>query len=138
MQKLDAIQWVKNSQIRFFPDGQIDVLRLLAYVMADVIGLGGGDCHITRRSDWWFVSSDVDWLTHPSIPVPQLFSRVVPAPAHGEHSMRAEVLVAAYAEDVYTMTATEAHVIKGAGPDVVAAAAAELGATRVVAFRLLS
>lgn len=117
LQTVDPIAWLKASRERFFPGGKFDVTRLLAYVMADVLELGRGECRIVRRDSWWFVVSDSDWLAHDAISVSELFQRVVPAPAHGEHSMRAEVLLTAYADDVYTAMDTEELVIKGEAPD---------------------
>jgi hypothetical protein len=135
IQIIDPIAWVKASQSRFFPDGTFDVIRLLAYVMADVIVLGGGDCRIARRAAWWFVASDADWLAQ-EIPLRELFQRVVPAPAHGEHSLRAEVLLTAYAQDVYTAKDDDEFIVKGVAPDRDSFHAIMHPGDRLVAFRV--
>src|SRR5688572_11695175 len=97
---IDAIKWVKSKPSRFFNTDEPDPVRLLAYIMADVLELGGGECRIRSIGDWWVIGSDVAWLTHQEYPVSELFKNVVPAPQHGEHSMRGEVLVGAFAKDV--------------------------------------
>ena len=116
LEPIDPLAWVKRNQTRFFRGGQIDVIWLLAYVMSDVLELGRGECRIVQRDGWWFVTSDVDWLAH-DLPVRELFQRVVPAPQHGEHSMRAEVLVNAFAADVFAVSGGETIQIKGRAPD---------------------
>jgi hypothetical protein len=98
---VDALKWLRSQPARFFPSGRPHPIHLLAFVMADVLELGGGSCTIRHQGEWWIVGSDVDWLDH-SVDVPQLFGRVIAAPQHGQHSMRAEVLVAAFATSVWT------------------------------------
>jgi hypothetical protein len=134
---VDPLAWVKRNQMRFFPGGQVDVIRLLAYVMSDVLELGRGECRIVQRDGWWFVTSDVDWLAQ-ELSVRDLFERVVPAPQHGEHSMRAEVLVNAFAQDVLVFSAGEATEIKGRGPEgpVIERVVREASMTGMIAFRL--
>lgn len=135
---VDPIAWVQRSRAQFFPGGNVDPTQLLAYILADVVEFGGGDCHILQRDSWWFVLSNADWLAHDSIPVPDLFRQVVPAPAHGEHSLRAEVLSNAFASDVYTARGAQEDVIKGVAPPphVLASVVAERPGWRLVAFRL--
>lgn len=115
LKEIDPLEWVKRNQKLFFPGGQIDAVRLVAYVMSDVLEIGGGECRIVQRDGWWFVSSDVDWLVH-DLSLRELFQRVVAAPQHGEHSMRAEVLVTAYAEDVFAVSRGNENAIKGLAP----------------------
>ena len=138
LQTVDPIEWVKRNQSLFFPGGKIDVIRLLAYVMGDVLELGGGEYRILHRDAWWLVGSDADWLAQPGVSVRALFERVVPAPGHGEHSMRAEVLLTAFAEDVFTVSGQEALQIKGQAPEPVVIESALRGgwSRRLIAFRL--
>jgi len=96
----DAVAWAKRSKHMPFPNGRVDAMSLLAYVMADVIVLGRGECRIARRRGWSIVSSDVDWLVHPSLSIDQLFTRIVAAREHGANSLRAELVVNAFAADV--------------------------------------
>jgi hypothetical protein len=66
--------------------------------------------------EWWLVSSNFDWLDVPEIPPRDLFFRVIAAPAHGEHSMRAEILLGAFASAVWLWDGSEALVVKGNDP----------------------
>jgi hypothetical protein len=118
IQQVDGLKWVQSSEKQLFATGRANPVGLLAYIVADVLELGRGACHIEHRDSWWLVGSDVDWMTHASIPVQQLFERVVVAPEHGEHSLRAEVLLAAFARDLLAGTsAGERLVVKGTPPD---------------------
>jgi hypothetical protein len=138
LQIVNPIEWVRRNQSLFFPAGQIDVIRLTAYVMSDVLELGGGECRIVKRDRWWFVVSDADWLAQAAVPVHELFESVIPAPAHGEHSMRAEVLLSAYAADIFTQSDEGALQIKGCAPEprLIEGALHAGWSRRVIAFRL--
>lgn len=137
-QQVDALDWVKRSEALFFPGGKIDAMRLLAYVVSDVLELGRGDCRIASREGWWLIASDADWLVHHEFAVRELFDRVVPAPQHGEHSLRAEILLQVFAADVFTSCTTEAQCIKGAHPPtaMIAEALHEGWTRRLLVFRL--
>lgn len=113
---IDAVAWVRSRPVQFFGREVPDAIGILAYLLADVVGLGGGEFIVRRSQDWWIVGSDVCWLSHPSLGVSDLFHNVVPAPAHGEHSMRAEVLLGAFARDVTVMTTGRATVVQGRDP----------------------
>ncbi|KAB2911107.1 MAG: hypothetical protein F9K40_01390 [Kofleriaceae bacterium] len=88
---VDALSWARANPERFFRGGRADSISLLAYLMADVLELGSGSCTILRVGSWWIIGSDRDWLQHPRYSASELFAHVVPAPEHGEHSMRGEV-----------------------------------------------
>lgn len=134
----DPIAWVKRNPAMFFPpDGRFDVIRLLGWVMADVLAIGRGDCQIGQRDGWWFVTSDADWLVH-ELGVQELFVRVVVAPAHGAHSMRAELLVNEFARDAVAFSAGQLARIKGCSPDggLIETILQQRSARAMIAFRL--
>lgn len=97
LESIDPLEWVRSQTSRFFPSGRVDPTYLLAYLMADVLELGGGSCTIRQMDRWRIIGSDIDWLATSSCSDVELFSRVIPEPKHGEHSMRGEVLVGAFA-----------------------------------------
>ena len=118
LQNIDGLDWIRGREAQLFAAGRANPMGIMAYLVADVLELGKGACHVLRRGEWWVVSSDVDWMSHPDIPVRSLFERVVPAPAHGAHSLRAEVILSAFAQDLLTGDAKgERLVIKGTPPD---------------------
>lgn len=62
------------------------------------------------------VASDIDWLSTSEHDIEALFSRVVPAPEHGERAMRAEIIVGVFCSDVFTVAGDDERVIKGERP----------------------
>jgi hypothetical protein len=97
---IDALEWVRSRPRQFFGRDRPDPVHLLAYLMADVVELGNGECLIRKSGRWWIIGSDFNWLANASCAIPELFRRVVPAPQHGEHSMRGEVLLGAFCSDI--------------------------------------
>src|SRR5262245_49018810 len=116
LRTVDPLSWVRQRTEQFFPTRRIDPLCLLAYVMADVIELGRGECHISGRDSWWFIASDVDWLLDARFSIQELFANVVPAPGHGPHSLRAEILLNVFATDLFIWNREGHMVIKGDMP----------------------
>src|SRR5512140_1689061 len=100
IEALDALAWVRARPMQFFRRDIPDAIGILPYLVADVVGLGKGECVVRRAGDWWIVGSDVPWLAHATLSIPDLFRSVVPAPSHGEHSMRSEVLLGAFVRNV--------------------------------------
>lgn len=132
---LDAVQWVRSRPQQFFGDHDADALKLLCFLMADVIELGKGDCSIRRCGSWWIIGSDTDWFINLPCSIDETFQRVVPAPQHGEHSMRGEILVFAFAADISVVGPDGITWIVGAqlGDDVVRLTD---GMKRAIVFRL--
>lgn len=131
----DAVGWARARPRQFFGCDHPEPVHLLAYLMADVVVLGGGECVIRREGAWWIIGSDVDWLSGSTSPVDQLFSRLVPAPGHGEHSMRGELLVGAFAVDAAVIDEAGVTVVSGEIPESAVLSRA-VGLKRAITFRL--
>src|SRR5262245_48486171 len=138
LQIVDGLAWVRERPEQFFPSGQPDAMWLVAYVMSDVLELGRGECRISSRAGWWWVASDADWMRHPVHSPQELFQRVVPAPGQGMHSLRSEVLLNAFASDVFIWSPGTSTRIKGEAPgrELVDSAVDPRWCERSVAFRL--
>lgn len=132
---VNAMEWVRSRPRQFFGRDDPGAVHLLAYLMADVVDLGGGECVIRRSAGWWITGSDVDWLGAARHPVVELFRRVVPAPGHGEHSMRGEILVAAFAVDV-AVTGEHGLIRVQGDPPVESVLQEARGLKRAILFRL--
>ncbi len=112
---VDPVQWLLARPQQFFLGGSANPLDLAASIMADVL-LVSEQCVVRCLGDWWIVGSDVNWIQHPTHSVEDLFQRVVPDPRQGRHSMRAEVIVGAFASRVALVAAGEQRCIKGESP----------------------
>jgi hypothetical protein len=132
---VNGLEWVRSRPQQFFGRDKPDAVHLLAYVMADVVELARGECQIRRLDTWWIIGSDVDWLADATCSITELFSRVVPAPQHGEHSMRGEVLVGAFCSDITVVGLDGVTRIIGEEPQAAALHKAA-GLKRAIVFRL--
>jgi hypothetical protein len=132
---VDPLNWVRSQPTRFFNREQPDAVHLLAYIMADTVGLSRGECVIRTVGDWCVIGSNNDWLAHEKYSELELFRHVVPAPEYGEHSMRGEILVSAFAKDVSVINEGDELVIQGQAPPSLVVDAAS-GMKQAVAFRL--
>lgn len=136
LETVNGLSWVRAHPERFFRTGRPSGLELAYHLMCDAVHLAG-ECTIARHGEWWAVSSRQDWLVHDSSGVTDLFARVVPAPEQGVNSMRAEVIVGAFARNVGTFDGTSWTVVRGEIPGAVRKRfGAAAGFRRAVIFRL--
>lgn len=133
---VDALKWIRERPERFFNTAKPDRVHLFSCIMADIIVLARGQCVIRTAGDWGIIGSDARWLEHPEHGIVELFSRIVVEPDHGEHSMRGEVLVNAFATDVAVkIDASQVTLVRGRGPSQIALRASD-DMTQAILFRL--
>ena len=110
----DAIDYVRQRPERFFRAGSPDPIELVTHIVGEVLLLGGREICTMRSGDWWIISSNVDWLTMcPDYAPEELFFHIVAFPEAGPNSMRAEILLTAFAQQVVTVSADNQSIIKG-------------------------
>jgi hypothetical protein len=110
----EAIDYVRQRPERFFRAGSPAPVELVTHIVGEVLLLGGSETYTMRNGDWWIISSNVDWLaTCPDYAPEELFFNIVALPEAGPNSMRAEILVTAFAQQVVTVSANHQSIIKG-------------------------
>ena len=110
----DAIDYVRQRPERFFRGGSPEPVELVTHIVGEVLVLGGSETCTMRSGDWWIISSNVDWLaTCPDYDPKELFCHIVALPEAGPNSMRAEILLTAFAQQVITASADHQVIIKG-------------------------
>ena len=110
----DAIDYVRQRPERFFRGGSPEPVELVTHIVGEVLILGGSETCTMRSGDWWMISSNVDWLaTCPDYAPEELFSHIVAFPQAGPNSMRAEILLTAFAQQVVTVSADTDPLSKG-------------------------
>ena len=110
----DAIDYVRQRPERFFRAGSPEPVELITHIVGEVLLLGGSETCTMRSGDWWIISSNVDWLaTCPDYAPEELFFHIVAFPEAGPNSMRAEILLTAFAQQVVTGSADHQSIIKG-------------------------
>jgi hypothetical protein len=97
---IDPLDFVRRNGWRFFLS-QPNPVDALGYLVGDAVILGF-ECTASRDEDWWMVSSTGDWLDIPRISPAEIFFQIVPAPEQGLQAMRHEILLTAFATDVWT------------------------------------
>jgi hypothetical protein len=137
MKTLDPIEHIRSNPQMYLRGGKVDRIDIARQLAGDAIYLGAKRVQIVDVNDWMLVAADTDWMKRSSADMRSAFDKIVPFPEAGINSMRSEVLLSAFAQDIFTADATGHEVIKGAAPkdpDVYRAAKEENWA-RVVAFR---
>jgi hypothetical protein len=117
------------------PDGA----SLAARLAGDALLLGAGKTLVVHDDRWWAVAADVDWLSTSAsgLPLAELFARIIPLPEAGVNSMRSEVLIGAFAEQIVTWGENDPkRVMKGSEVESgrLASSVADSIWKRVVAF----
>jgi hypothetical protein len=139
MKTLDPIAQIQANPQMYLRGGQVDAVDLARQLAGDAIYLGAKRVQIMEVNDWLLVAADVDWMNkNAQTGVNDLFNRIIPFPQAGVNSMRSEVLVSAFADDVFTADANGHEIVKGQAPKdtEVYRAAKEENWARVVAFRI--
>ena len=94
--------------------GSPEPVELITHIVGEVLLLGGSETCTMRSGDWWIISSNVDWLaTCPDYAPEELFFHIVALPEAGPNSMRAEILLTAFAQQVITASTDQRSIIKG-------------------------
>jgi hypothetical protein len=131
---VDPLAFIRRQPWRFFGAGGANPLAALEQLVGDAVALGF-ECTACRVLDWWVAHSCADWLHSQHAAPHELFFRIVPAPELGVNAMRHEVLLGAFAADVWTFDGQWRRILgEREVPDAVAARA--MGdVCRAIAFR---
>jgi hypothetical protein len=134
----DAVAYVRQRPERFCQAGFPNPVELATNLVSEALILGGHETCTLRQGEWWIIGSEVDWLrTHPDYSPRDLFFRIVAFPEAGANSMRAEILLTAFAHKVITVSGDGRDVIKGRVSQTAGiwrVLESRLGWTRAVAF----
>jgi hypothetical protein len=135
----DGLSWVRAHPDMFFPHG-VSAADLAAGLVDEALILGATDIGVVRELGWHAVGADLDWFTAGQYQAgdDELFRRVLAFPERGQNSLRVEILVAAFADDVVTITPTRTVLVAGKCEAVAALQALLVSRrwTRLVGFRM--
>jgi hypothetical protein len=139
MRTIDPIEHIRGHPDLYLPGGRADPAYLASRLAGDALMLGAGRVELSHDGCWWWVAADRDWMDHDqAFPGRDAFSQIVPFPEAGVNSMRSEVLLTAFAEQVVAVVDGARKRVKGelADADQVWRVLPSTGWARVVAFRL--
>jgi hypothetical protein len=137
----DPVEWIKTRPEMFLWQGNIG-LQLSTNIISDALLLTGGPVTVLKKHDWWIIGSEIDWVENQSdYSIDELFSRIISYPEAGQNSMRGEVLLMAFADDVVTIDNKKTLVIKSSTDidiNFLLLLQSENHWKRIVAFRVIS
>ncbi|MEZ6123054.1 MAG: hypothetical protein R3C49_07755 [Planctomycetaceae bacterium] len=116
IQPLDAMTYVREHPERFLPGGVPSGWAIVSGIAEDALVLGATDVRMMKEEGWWILFSNVDWLNVPcrcpSSPT-EAFHRLLGFPELAVNSHRHEILAAAFAKAVVTVSRTDRFVVTG-------------------------
>ena len=116
----DSLSYVKQHPEMFLSYGKVQLHELAAKIVVDVVSLGVFPVMVDYVNDWWVVSAPENWMGMDNeLSINELFSKLVPNPKAGQNASRNEVVLHAYAENVFVYSDGRDHLIKGSKDVVV-------------------
>ena len=102
---VDGLEWVRKNRDRFF-DGQVTGGKLANALVEQALVLGATDAANLNHDNWQIVGATRDWFREGRFVANDIesFRRVLPLPEAGQYSLRAEILIAAFARDIVTIS----------------------------------
>ena len=114
---VDPITYIRNSPQRFLQQVPATGHELAAALACNALLLTGAPTVLSRfQGVWWVVGCEVDWLREAESEgdAKSAFSKILPLRAAGPNSMRAEVLIKAFAATAVTVWQGGRHTLAGA------------------------
>ena len=121
--------------------GKPNAIELVEGIVAEALVLNAIDLGITRISNWYIISSSLDWLKECNqSTVKALFEELHAFPEGGPNSSRYEFFLKIFANDVFTVDDEGVAIIKGEVPEQLIKHGITLTSNkkRVIGFRFLS
>jgi hypothetical protein len=110
--ELRQVEYVRSRPELYF-QGPVDHSWLLGLVVSGALAHGARDLQVTETDGWWSISSSFDWLGDDTI---DAFFTLKPSPATGPNTHRMEILLLAFAEDVWTAAPGDPVALSRPGP----------------------
>lgn len=114
IQRVDGLRFVREHPQMFLRRIPARAEELAGALVEAVALTARAPVELRRSGDrWWIVDSAEDWVSRSGPGVSEIFSRIVAFPEAGQNSMRPEVLLRAFAEDLVTVGPEGRQVISG-------------------------
>lgn len=141
LKTVDSLEHVKANPKMYSGKAKLDGATIAELILGDARVLGASDARVIRIGDWWVVAAGKDWLNAPcqySVTPTDAFGRVVAFPESGINSVRHEILTAAFAKSVISISTSDRFVVSGQVEDAdpIWAQLQTDGTIRAIAFRM--
>jgi hypothetical protein len=137
---VDALAVIRANPRLYMGEPVVTAAGLSARVADDARILGCLPVEVEEHEDWCLVGAGADWCKfgrHAPADALDLFRRAWPFLEVGANSIRSEILVAAFACDVFTGSSDGVQVVQGAEPEnSVRQRVAPRLSRRVIGFRM--
>jgi hypothetical protein len=114
LQVVTALEAIRSRPDMYLRGQPITGDVLASRLIEDILVVRNCIAFATRIDEWWVVASDRDWIgIHEGEKLRSHFNRIVAFPEAGVNTMHSEVLITAFAKDVFTSDTSTQCVIHG-------------------------
>lgn len=112
----DPIKNIRNHRKIYLGRDEVTPDMLVSSIVSDALVLGVKKLDTRHCGDWWIISSSEDWLRYKNdYSIQDTFKKILPLWGGTVHSFRSEVVLAAFASELYTKQGDELLSIVGNG-----------------------
>ncbi len=114
----DPIKNIRNHRKMYLGRDEVTPDMLVSSIISDALILGAKKLEVRHCGDWWIISSSEDWLGYKNdYSVQDTFKKILPLWGGTVNSFRSEIVLAAFASELYTKQGDELLCINGDGSD---------------------
>lgn len=99
---VNSLEHVRKNRALYLNGAQPCGETLSARLVSDLIWLGALPASVEKKGEWWIISSPIDWASGDDLE--NLYSRITSDDRLGANSYRAEILLSAFAHNIFTCT----------------------------------
>lgn len=133
------VGFVQSHPEMFLPHGHANNGLLLGTMVDQIVTITGSRTTAFRIDDWWGIACATDWIPGTNQKaLPDYFQSMIACPEWAVNSVRFEIVLFAFTEELLTLTQQESMLIKGTMPDLKTTARAKQIAEnwqRILLFR---
>lgn len=116
LKPLDVDKHIIENQELYFGSNGATAPAICSRIAEGALILGSQDINILNRADWWFITSDMDWLNasnESKINSQSAFHGISPFPEAGINSCRFEYFASVFSSALIVADANGVNLIKG-------------------------
>ncbi|QDT93341.1 hypothetical protein [Gimesia algae] len=115
----DHVEFVRSRPEMFLPYGHASNGSLLGVMVDQIVTITGARTAAFRIDEWWGIACVTDWIPETNQKaLSDYFQSMTACPEWAVNSVRFEIVLYAFTEDLTTITQRESTLIKGTMPDM--------------------
>jgi len=117
IRKIEPVEHVQKRKEMYLEHEEIIPESIAAKVVSDALTLGVEEIWVRHYDTWWIIGSADDWLQYDSsFSIEEAFTKIIPLPDGPPEAFRREILLTAFADNVFIKKDQEIIKIKGSLP----------------------